>query len=152
MISTHSRSRAFRFAFGGQRSPVMCSFEALERRAQERPCETGFALALAPRREVVRGQGGAKPRSLCLAQMRQEAARRDLLVGTVQADDGHGCSFLPRCVPRHATCAGRHEAIVGASRTAGTEMQRPQRSLNTKRDPQSRNVLSLPRRRDHEGG
>ena len=61
----------------------------LKRRAQERPREPGLALALAPRREVVRRHGGAKAGGLSLANVPEQAAGRDLLVRAVEADDGH---------------------------------------------------------------
>src|SRR5215204_883764 len=52
----------------------------LKRRTQERPGEAGFALTRAPGREVIRGHGGAKPGSLGFPHVRQQAARRNLLV------------------------------------------------------------------------
>ena len=49
MTSTHSRSRALRSGFGGQRSPVMCSFDASPepRHTQSRPGNISASVAIA---------------------------------------------------------------------------------------------------------
>jgi hypothetical protein len=49
MMSTHSRRRALRTGFGGQRSPVMCSFDASPepRQTQRRPGYISTSVAIA---------------------------------------------------------------------------------------------------------
>jgi hypothetical protein len=79
----------------------------LKRRTEEGPGEAGFALTLAPRREVVGRHRGAKAGGLGLADVLQQAARRDLLMRTVQADDRHECSFLP-VLPAAMLLGARH--------------------------------------------
>jgi hypothetical protein len=61
-----------------------------QRGAEERPCETGFALALTPWAEVVGRHACGEPRLLGVLDVAEQLRGADLFVRTMEADDGHG--------------------------------------------------------------
>ena len=92
------------------------------RRAQPRPREPGLALPRAPRREVVRRHRRVEAGLLGSAHRGEQAARGDLLVRGVPADDGHG---LPPCPT--AGAVNRRRAGVPSLRVAKRTLTAPSR-------------------------
>ena len=81
------------------------------RRAEPRPREARLALALTPRREVVRRHRGVEPRLLGELHTTQQLARWDLFVRGVPADDGHltrvATPAHPQTAPPRVPAPGR---------------------------------------------